>query len=210
MSSLSILSSLLPTQPSLDFQPSKCPAIFTTIILHPVLSGLSMLMANSTSSILRAMATSSLCRHHLVSTPSYDSMYRRLTSWVEDTEDPLNWTKKRKLLHTACMVMYTVMMVFPSAAVYSVAKPISTSTGISITTINRGTGVMFLLYGWSTIVWQAIALQYGKRPVYLVSAAASVVVMAVAPMCRTSGTYLAIRILQVICLLRRPMVVRTD
>ncbi|CAD0096696.1 unnamed protein product [Aureobasidium mustum] len=114
----------------------------------------------------------------------------------EDPEDPLNWTKQRKLLHTACMVMYTVMMVFPSAAVYSVAKPISTSTGISITTINRGTGVMFLLYGWSTILWQAIALQYGKRPVYLISAAASVVVMAVAPMCRTSGTYLAIRILQ--------------
>ncbi|CAD0092216.1 unnamed protein product [Aureobasidium vineae] len=114
----------------------------------------------------------------------------------DDPEDPLNWTKKRKLLHTACMVMYTVMMVFPSAAVYSVAKPISTSTGISITTINRGTGVMFLLYGWSTIFWQAIALQYGKRPVYLTSSAASVVVMAVAPFCRSSGTYLAIRILQ--------------
>ncbi|KAH0371838.1 major facilitator superfamily transporter, partial [Aureobasidium melanogenum] len=114
----------------------------------------------------------------------------------EDPEDPLNWTKKRKLLHTACMVMYTVMMVFPSAAVYSVAKPISTSTGISITTINRGTGVMFLLYGWSTVFWQAVALQYGKRPIYLISAAASVVVMAVAPMCRSSGTYLAIRILQ--------------
>ncbi|KAI4723046.1 major facilitator superfamily transporter [Aureobasidium sp. EXF-10727] len=114
----------------------------------------------------------------------------------DDPEDPLNWTKKRKLLHTACMVMYTVMLVFPSAAVYSVAKPISTSTGISITTINRGTGVMFLLYGWSTIFWQAIALQYGKRPVYLISSAASVVVMAVAPLCRSSGTYLAIRILQ--------------
>ncbi|THV74253.1 major facilitator superfamily transporter [Aureobasidium pullulans] len=114
----------------------------------------------------------------------------------DDPEDPLNWTKKRKLLQTACMVVYTVMMVFPSAAVYSVAKPISTSTGISITTINRGTGVMFLLYGWSTIFWQAVALQYGKRPVYLVSAAASVVVMAVAPMCRSSGTYLAIRIIQ--------------
>ncbi|KAI5249791.1 major facilitator superfamily transporter [Aureobasidium subglaciale] len=115
---------------------------------------------------------------------------------TDDPEDPLNWTKKRKLLQTACMVMYTVMMVFPSAAVYSVAKPISTSTGISITTINRGTGIMFLFYGWSTIVWQALALQYGKRPVYLVSAAASVVIMAVAPMCRTSGTYLAIRIIQ--------------
>ncbi|KAH0356041.1 major facilitator superfamily transporter, partial [Aureobasidium melanogenum] len=114
----------------------------------------------------------------------------------EDPEDPLNWTKKRKLLQTACMVMYTMMMVFPSAAVYSVAKPISTSTGISITTINRGTGVMFLLYGWSTVFWQAVALQYGKRPIYLISSAASVVVMAVAPMCRSSGTYLAIRILQ--------------
>jgi MFS family permease len=125
------------------------------------------------------------------------SLEPRLTLAVDDPEDPLCWTKKRKFLQTICMVVYTVAMVFPSAAVYSVAKPISTSTGISITTINRGTGVMFLLYGWSTIFWQAVALQYGKRPVYLVSAAASVVVMAVAPMCRSSGTYLAIRILQV-------------
>jgi hypothetical protein len=40
----------------------------------------------------------------------------------DDPEDPLNWSKKRKLLHTSCMIVYTVMMVFPSAAVYSVAK----------------------------------------------------------------------------------------
>ena len=75
-------------------------------------------------------------------------------------------------------------------------RPISKSTGVSITTINQGTGIMFLLYGWSTILWQALALQFGKRPVYLVSAGVSVVIMAVAPMCTTTGTYLAIRILQ--------------
>ena len=129
---------------------------------------------------------------------------------VDDPEDPLNWTKKRKMLHTICMIIYTVMLVFPSAAVYSVAKPISTSTGISITTINRGTGVMFLLYGWSTIFWQAVALQYGKRPVYLISSAASVIVLAVAPLCRSSGTYLAIRIIQVIYHLRQDMACCTN
>lgn len=39
----------------------------TTIVSHQVLSGLSMPMGNSMSSTPRAMATSSLCRHHLVS-----------------------------------------------------------------------------------------------------------------------------------------------
>jgi len=69
---------------------------------------------------------------------------------------------------------------------------------------------MFLLYGWSTIFWQAVALQYGKRPVYLISSAASVVVLAVAPLCRSSGTYLAIRIIQVIYHLRQDMACCTN
>jgi MFS family permease len=45
------------------------------------------------------------------------------------------------------------------------------------------------------IVWQALALQYGKRPVYLISLLTNVIILATAPLCTTSGTYLANRIL---------------
>ncbi|EKD21760.1 major facilitator superfamily transporter [Drepanopeziza brunnea f. sp. 'multigermtubi' MB_m1] len=114
----------------------------------------------------------------------------------DDPEDPLNWSRRRKLLHTSCMVIYTVMMVFPSSAVYSVTTPISKATELKVSDLVSGTGAMFLLYGWGCIVWQALALQYGKRPAYLISMAVSTVLMGVTPLCVTNGPYLAVKILQ--------------
>lgn len=60
----------------------------------------------------------------------------------EDTEDPLNWTRKRKLLATSCVVLYTIMIAIPSSAVYSVVTPIRKATGLSLADINNGTGIM--------------------------------------------------------------------
>ncbi|KAL1297653.1 hypothetical protein AAFC00_006208 [Neodothiora populina] len=114
----------------------------------------------------------------------------------DDPEDPLNWTRKRKLVHVSCVVMYTLMMVFPSSAVYSVTTPISKATDLTVNDLTQGTGAMFLFYGWGCIVWQALALQYGKRPAYLISMAASVVIMAVTPLCTTVGPYTGVKILQ--------------
>ncbi|KAF9873809.1 major facilitator superfamily transporter [Colletotrichum karsti] len=113
----------------------------------------------------------------------------------EDPEDPLNWTRKRKLLATSCVVLYTIMIAIPSSAVYSVVTPIRKATGLSLEDINNGTGIMFLFYGWGCIIWQPLALQYGKRPAYLASLVANIIILATAPMCTTKHTYLANRIL---------------
>ncbi|KAI8265427.1 putative MFS-type transporter [Colletotrichum sp. SAR11_239] len=53
----------------------------------------------------------------------------------------------------------------------------------------------FLFYGWGCVIWQPLALQYGKRPAYLASLAANIIILATAPMCTTKHTYLASRIL---------------
>ncbi|KAF7554062.1 hypothetical protein G7Z17_g3179 [Cylindrodendrum hubeiense] len=113
----------------------------------------------------------------------------------EDPEDPLNWTFKRKILATSCVIMYTIMVAIPSSAVYSIVTPIRKETSLTLANINNGTGIMFLFYGWGCVIWQALALQYGKRPVYLFSIATNIIILATAPMCTTSGTYLANRIL---------------
>lgn len=60
----------------------------------------------------------------------------------EDPEDPLNWTFKRKLLATSCIVVYTVAAAYPSSAVYSVVTPIRKGTSLTLTDINNGTGIM--------------------------------------------------------------------
>lgn len=43
--------------------------------------------------------------------------------------------------------MYTVMMVFPSSAVYSVTTPISKATHLTVSDLVSSTGAMFLFYG---------------------------------------------------------------
>lgn len=60
----------------------------------------------------------------------------------EDPEDPLNWTFKRKLLATSCIVVYTIAAAYPSSAVYSVVTPIRKGTSLTLTDINNGTGIM--------------------------------------------------------------------
>ncbi|KAF4984914.1 hypothetical protein FDECE_16980 [Fusarium decemcellulare] len=113
----------------------------------------------------------------------------------EDPEDPLNWAFKRKVLATACVIIYTITIAIPSSAVYSIVTPIRKDTSLSLTDINNGTGIMFLFYGWGCIFWQAIALQYGKRPVYLFTLLTAVIILSTAPLCTTSGPYLANRII---------------
>lgn len=66
----------------------------------------------------------------------------------DDPEDPLNWSFRRKLLSTSCIVVYTVLLALPSSAVYSVVTPIREATGLTLTDLNNGTGIMVRLIGF--------------------------------------------------------------
>lgn len=60
----------------------------------------------------------------------------------DDPDDPLNWSFRRKLLATSCVVVYTMLLAIPSSAVYSVVTPIRKATGLTLTDLNNGTGIM--------------------------------------------------------------------
>ncbi|KAF7555586.1 hypothetical protein G7Z17_g2074 [Cylindrodendrum hubeiense] len=54
-------------------------------------------------------------------------------------------------------------------AIYSVLDPISQDTGMSIGQLVTGTGYLFLFSGWGNLIWQPLALTFGRRPTIIVS-----------------------------------------
>lgn len=56
-----------------------------------------------------------------------------------------------------------------SKLTFEVLTAIAEDTGITVAQLNLGTGLMFLFLGWACLLWQPLALVYGKRGVYVIS-----------------------------------------
>ncbi|OAL27224.1 hypothetical protein AYO20_09822 [Fonsecaea nubica] len=113
-----------------------------------------------------------------------------------DPEDPLNWSPRRKMLSTICMAIYTFVIAYTSAAIYSILQPLADARGLTLADLNAGTGYMFLAYGWGCLIFQPLAIQYGKRPVYVITMLISVGIMFWAPYTKSNGEYIANKVLQ--------------
>ena len=113
-----------------------------------------------------------------------------------DPDDPLNWSPRRKLLSTITLNTYAAVIAMGTAVTYAIIVPMSKATELSVNDLNTGTGYLFLLGGWGSLIWQPLALQFGKRPVYLLSLLVTTAVMVWAPYTKTNGQWIANKIVQ--------------
>jgi MFS family permease len=112
-----------------------------------------------------------------------------------DPNDPLNWSDRRKLLAVSMAYLYVLGTGIATSLQYSVLADITADTGISTANLVQGTGVMFLFFGWACLIWQPIALTYGRRGVYLITMLLTVPMMVWTAYSSSSSDWFAHRVL---------------
>ncbi|KAL3445583.1 major facilitator superfamily domain-containing protein [Aspergillus insuetus] len=112
-----------------------------------------------------------------------------------DPNDPLNWSYRRKLLAVSMAYLYVMGTGIATSLQYSVLADIEADTGISTANLVQGTGVMFLFFGWACLIWQPLALTYGRRGVYLITMLWTVPIMVWTAYSTSAGEWFAHRVL---------------
>ncbi|EJT70906.1 hypothetical protein GGTG_11929 [Gaeumannomyces tritici R3-111a-1] len=112
-----------------------------------------------------------------------------------DPNDPLNWSDRRKLVTVSMAYLYIIGTGIATSLQYSVLADITRDTGISTAELVQGTGLMFLFFGWACLIWQPIALTYGRRGVFLVTMLLTVAMMEWTARSSTAQDWMAHRIL---------------
>ncbi|CDO93832.1 unnamed protein product [Kluyveromyces dobzhanskii CBS 2104] len=114
----------------------------------------------------------------------------------DDPDDPLNWAPRRKFLALTCALVYTMGVGIPTAAIYSVLNDVSRQTDISLSQLNNATGYLFLFLGIGCFVFQPLALQYGKRPVYVLTMLATALICVWPPYTKSKGEWIGSKVVQ--------------
>ncbi|OCF54589.1 hypothetical protein L486_07721 [Kwoniella mangroviensis CBS 10435] len=114
-----------------------------------------------------------------------------------DVNDPLRWSWKRKQLAHWMLVVYVMTNGIALCSLYSVLSPVSEATGISLGTLNAGTGYTDLpVLGYGGLITQPLAMMFGKRPMYLISQLGTVAVVIWMAFIKSESEWLANKVIQ--------------
>ncbi|CDR45651.1 CYFA0S19e01420g1_1 [Cyberlindnera fabianii] len=87
----------------------------------------------------------------------------------DSPNDPLNWSKTRKMAHFAVMAFVTAFTAATSNDAGSTQDSLNEMYGISYDSMNTGAGVLFLGIGYGTLFLAPLSYLYGRKLPYLIS-----------------------------------------
>ncbi|KAI3402684.2 hypothetical protein KGF56_004565 [Candida oxycetoniae] len=87
---------------------------------------------------------------------------------TESPNDPLNWSKPRKLWHLSLLSFITALTAATSNDAGATQDSLNEHYGISYDAMNTGAGVLFIFIGWSCMFFAPASSLYGRRITYLI------------------------------------------
>ncbi|AET39871.1 Hol1p Ecym_5082 [Eremothecium cymbalariae DBVPG len=86
----------------------------------------------------------------------------------DSPNDPLNWSKCRKILHFALMSFITAFTAATSNGTGAAADSLHDYYNITYDSLNAGAGVLFFGIGWATLIFAPLPSLYGRRLTYFI------------------------------------------
>lgn len=86
----------------------------------------------------------------------------------DSPNDPLNWSKPRKIWHFLLLSFITALTAAISNDAGAAQDSLNEAYGISYDAMNTGAGVLFLFIGWSCIFFAPASSLYGRRITYII------------------------------------------
>lgn len=113
----------------------------------------------------------------------------------DDPADPYNWTARKKVVNLALISLQSFMAGFSASSVIPAFSIEAAKLGVSIQTASYLVSVQIIFFGISPFFWKPISKSYGRRPVFLLSLAASIITNIICAVLstRTYGGLIALR-----------------
>lgn len=83
--------------------------------------------------------------------------------------DPLNWPVWKKYYQLFLLALYACAFSYGENTLGAAWETVSEDTGVSLTNMNGGSALNYLLLGFCNIYWIPTAMKIGRRPVFLVT-----------------------------------------
>ncbi|KIW79602.1 hypothetical protein Z517_06214 [Fonsecaea pedrosoi CBS 271.37] len=81
--------------------------------------------------------------------------------------DPLRWSRWKKYYQLFLLALYACAFSFGENTLGAAWTTVSEDTGVSLTNMNGGSALNYLLLGFVNIFWIPTAMKIGRRPVFL-------------------------------------------
>ncbi|KAL3457570.1 major facilitator superfamily domain-containing protein [Aspergillus heterothallicus] len=110
-------------------------------------------------------------------------------------DDPLNWKWRRKYTAQAIVFSWAFMLGAATLSPAVTYAPVMAELGASSSYLNVGAALALLMLGLGNLLFNPLAIRFGRRPVYLASAIISAVSQIVTATARTKAAFIGGRIL---------------